>query len=93
MLKHKVTSFLDAALIFVAVALVLFITIMTVIYCKIGSVPDSLIEMVRDIFVAEITAGGIIQIAKERRKIKAKERAGESQDGEKPEESEETLHD
>lgn len=84
-------SFLDIALIFLATTFVLFIITMTIIFCIKDSVPDSLIEMYRDIVVAEITAGGIIQIAKARKKQKEKTA---SQNGEEQsDESEEDADD
>lgn len=85
-------SFLDLALIFLATTFVLFIVSMTVIFCIKDNVPDSLIEMYKDIVVAEITAGGIIQIAKARKKQK-EETASQNGVTQKDDESEENADD
>lgn len=67
MLNTK-SSFLDKALILIAVATITFFITMIVIFCTVGSVPDSLIEAFKDIICVELGSGGIIQISKARKK-------------------------
>lgn len=61
------SSFLDKALILIAVCTLLFFTTMIIIFCVIGSVPDSLIDAFKDIICVELGSGGLIQIAKARK--------------------------
>lgn len=66
--KKSDTCFLDRALILTAATTIIFLILDVIIFVATGSEPESAMNTLKDIVMVELGGGGIIQIAKARRK-------------------------
>ena len=66
--KKSDTCFLDRALILTAATTITFLILDVVIFVATGSEPEAAMNTLKDIVMIELGGGGIIQIAKARRK-------------------------